>query len=139
MALIVLAGAVGLVLRSIDLRRVASEPRSIIDALTPVARVAPVRRVKPVTPPLPAEILAAGDAEPPSFAPSAAPLPERKILRAALPPAGASSPAAVARAKTPDRVTKAPLDGNRKAAGRRQLEADFPPAYGLGAGNLPRR
>ncbi|MFN3867643.1 MAG: hypothetical protein ACK4MF_01100 [Hyphomicrobiaceae bacterium] len=42
------------------------------------ARVAPVRRVMPVTPPLPAAILAAGDVEEPSRAPASAPLPERR-------------------------------------------------------------
>ena len=42
------------------------------------ARVAPVRRVFPVTIALPAEIAAAGDAEPPRFAPDAAPPPLRR-------------------------------------------------------------
>lgn len=42
------------------------------------ARVAPVRRVVPVTPPLPEAILAAGDVEEPSRAPTSAPLPQRR-------------------------------------------------------------
>lgn len=40
--------------------------------------VAPVRRRQPVTPPYPEAILAAGDVEEPSRAPSEAPLPEQK-------------------------------------------------------------
>lgn len=40
--------------------------------------VAPVRRVTPVTPPWPEELVAAGDVVPEVLAPAAAPLPERK-------------------------------------------------------------
>lgn len=44
------------------------------------AMVAPVRRVMPLLPPLPDELLAAGDVEEPSRAPADAPVPERKDL-----------------------------------------------------------
>ncbi len=58
--------------------------------------VAPVRRVMPLLPPLPDELLAAGDVEEPSRAPADAPVPERKDIALAEAARAADAAAAAA-------------------------------------------
>lgn len=148
-AALVLAGASAAVVATGTLRRVVLGPpkvavqERVIDALSPVAVVAPVRRVRPVTPPLPDDIAAAGDAEAPNFAPATAPAPERNAVAVAR--SRPNPTAAVATSDPPRDTAEGAVRAATAADGRidaqshvpsprRVWRGDFPAPYGLGAG-----